>query len=118
MAAAKSLAWATLPQKLSQVARESTHPPILSQPVRELAVSPLPAPISELPWGHNRLLLTKLTNEVGDLKEWGVKQIESRQKNLGNTGGQDMQDCRLISNQDTTMELAGLRVFRASGIGW
>jgi predicted nuclease of restriction endonuclease-like (RecB) superfamily len=35
-------------------------PPILSQPVRELAASDLPTPISELPWGHNRLLLTKL----------------------------------------------------------
>jgi predicted nuclease of restriction endonuclease-like (RecB) superfamily len=53
------LAWSALPQKLSQVVRESKTA-ILSQPVRESAVSVLPALISELPWGHNRLLLTKL----------------------------------------------------------
>ena len=41
------LAWPAIPQKLSQVVRES-------------ATSAPPAPISELPWGHNRLLLTKL----------------------------------------------------------
>ncbi|HVU09079.1 MAG TPA: PDDEXK nuclease domain-containing protein [Verrucomicrobiae bacterium] len=41
------LAWSAMSQKLSQVVRES-------------AASVLPAPISELPWGHNRLLLTKL----------------------------------------------------------
>jgi predicted nuclease of restriction endonuclease-like (RecB) superfamily len=41
------LAWPAMPQKLSQVVRES-------------ATSAPPAPISELPWGHNRLLLTKL----------------------------------------------------------
>jgi hypothetical protein len=40
-------AWPAMPQKLSQ-------------PVRESATSAPPAPISELPWGHNRLLLTKL----------------------------------------------------------
>jgi hypothetical protein len=41
------LAWPAMPQKTSQV-------------VRELATSAPPAPIAELPWGHNRLLLTKL----------------------------------------------------------
>src|SRR5271169_6317492 len=53
------LAWPAMPQKLSQVVRESKTA-ILSQPVRESATSAPPAPISELPWGHNRLLLTKL----------------------------------------------------------
>jgi hypothetical protein len=41
------LAWLTTPQKLSQA-------------VRELAAAAPSAPIAELPWGHNRLLLTKL----------------------------------------------------------
>ena len=49
------LAWPAMPQKLPQVVRESKNA-ILSQPVRELATSAPPAPISELPWGHNRLL--------------------------------------------------------------
>jgi predicted nuclease of restriction endonuclease-like (RecB) superfamily len=53
------LAWQAVPQKLSQAVREFKTA-ILSQPVRELAASAPPAPISELPWGHNRLLLTKL----------------------------------------------------------
>ena len=53
------LAWPATPQKLSQAVRESKTA-ILSQPVRESATSAPPAPISELPWGHNRLLLTKL----------------------------------------------------------
>ena len=53
------LAWPAMPEKPSQVARESKTA-ILSQPVRESATSAPPAPISELPWGHNRLLLTKL----------------------------------------------------------
>ena len=53
------LAWPAMPEKLSQVVRESKTA-ILSQPVRESATSAPPAPISELPWGHNRLLLTKL----------------------------------------------------------
>ena len=53
------LAWPAMPQKLSQVVRESKTA-ILSQPVKESATSAPPAPISELPWGHNRLLLTKL----------------------------------------------------------
>ena len=53
------LAWLATPQKLSPVVRESKTA-ILSQPVRESAASAPPAPISELPWGHNRLLLTKL----------------------------------------------------------
>jgi predicted nuclease of restriction endonuclease-like (RecB) superfamily len=53
------LAWPAMPEKLSQVVRESKTA-ILSQPVRGSATSAPPAPISELPWGHNRLLLTKL----------------------------------------------------------
>jgi predicted nuclease of restriction endonuclease-like (RecB) superfamily len=53
------LAWPAMPEKPSQVVRESKTT-ILSQPVRESATSAPPAPISELPWGHNRLLLTKL----------------------------------------------------------
>ena len=53
------LAWPAMPEKPSQVVRESKAA-ILSQPVRESATSAPPAPISELPWGHNRLLLTKL----------------------------------------------------------
>jgi predicted nuclease of restriction endonuclease-like (RecB) superfamily len=53
------LAWSAMPQKLSQAVRESKAA-ILSQPVRELASSAPPASISTLPWGHNRLLLTKL----------------------------------------------------------
>jgi predicted nuclease of restriction endonuclease-like (RecB) superfamily len=53
------LAWPAMPKKPSQVVRESKAA-ILSQPVRESATSAPPAPISELPWGHNRLLLTKL----------------------------------------------------------
>jgi hypothetical protein len=52
------LAWQAMPQKLSQAGKESKTA-ILSQAVRELPASALPAPISELPWGHNRLLLTK-----------------------------------------------------------
>jgi hypothetical protein len=53
------LAWPAMPEKPSHVVRESKTA-ILSQPVRESATSAPPAPISELPWGHNRLLLTKL----------------------------------------------------------
>lgn len=53
------LAWSVMPPKLSQVVRESKMA-ILSQPVRESSASALPGPVSELPWGHNRLLLTKL----------------------------------------------------------
>ncbi len=49
------LAWATRPQKLSQPVRESVAP------------AP-PPPISELPWGHNRLLLTKL--ETPAIRLW------------------------------------------------
>jgi len=49
------LAWPTMPEKLSQVVRES----VISAP---------PAPISELPWGHNRLLLTKL--ETPAIRLW------------------------------------------------
>ncbi|HUA68967.1 MAG TPA: PDDEXK nuclease domain-containing protein [Candidatus Saccharimonadales bacterium] len=49
------LAWPAMPQKLSQ-------------PVRESATSAPPAPISELPWGHNRLLLTKL--ETPAIRLW------------------------------------------------
>jgi predicted nuclease of restriction endonuclease-like (RecB) superfamily len=44
---------------LSQGVRESKTA-ILSQGVRELGHVALPTPISELPWSHNRLLLTKL----------------------------------------------------------
>jgi len=61
------LAWPAMPQKLPQVVRESKNA-ILSQPVRELATSAPPAPISELPWGHNRLLLTKL--ETPAIRLW------------------------------------------------
>lgn len=61
------LAWPAVPQKLSQVVRESKTA-ILSQPVRESAASAPPAPISELPWGHNRLLLTKL--ETPAIRLW------------------------------------------------
>lgn len=43
---------------LSQVVRESSGQK-LSQPVTELLAVP-PEPIASLPWGHNRLLLTKL----------------------------------------------------------
>jgi predicted nuclease of restriction endonuclease-like (RecB) superfamily len=53
------LAWPAMAEKPSQVVRESKTA-ILSQPVRESSASAPPAPISELPWGHNRLLLTKL----------------------------------------------------------
>jgi hypothetical protein len=42
------LAWPAMPQKLSQIVRESKTA-ILSQPVRESATSAPPAPISELP---------------------------------------------------------------------
>jgi predicted nuclease of restriction endonuclease-like (RecB) superfamily len=41
------LTWQAASEKLSHVVRESS-------------VSALPPPISDLPWGHNRLLLTKL----------------------------------------------------------
>ncbi|HEX3720539.1 MAG TPA: PDDEXK nuclease domain-containing protein [Verrucomicrobiae bacterium] len=61
------LAWLAMPQKLSQAVRESKTA-ILSQPVRELAASAPPAPILELPWGHNRLLLTKL--ETPAIRLW------------------------------------------------
>jgi predicted nuclease of restriction endonuclease-like (RecB) superfamily len=57
------LAW---PPKLSQVVSESKMA-ILSQPVRVLAAPAPPAPISELPWGHNRLLLTKLDTPASRL---------------------------------------------------
>jgi predicted nuclease of restriction endonuclease-like (RecB) superfamily len=53
------LAWSALPPKRSQAVRESKSA-ILSQPVRESFPPVPPAPISELPWGHNRLLLSKL----------------------------------------------------------
>jgi predicted nuclease of restriction endonuclease-like (RecB) superfamily len=49
------LAWPAMPQKLSQAVRES-------------ATSASPAPISDLPWGHNRLLLTKL--ETPAIRLW------------------------------------------------
>jgi hypothetical protein len=39
----------------------------LSQVVRGSATSALPAPISELPWEHNRLLLAKLETIVTTL---------------------------------------------------
>ena len=38
----------------------SARVPKLSQAVRESSPSAPPAPISELPWGHNRLLLSRL----------------------------------------------------------
>ena len=60
-------AWLAMPQKLSQVGRESKTA-ILSQPVIESATSAPPAPISELPWGDNRLLLTKL--ETPAIRLW------------------------------------------------
>ena len=53
------LAWSAMSPKLSQAVRESKAA-ILSQPVRESSPPAPPAPISELPWGHNRLLLSKL----------------------------------------------------------
>ncbi|HEY3864125.1 MAG TPA: PDDEXK nuclease domain-containing protein [Verrucomicrobiae bacterium] len=53
------LAWPAAAPILSQAVRESERA-ILSQPVRELAASAPPAPLLKLPWGHNRLLLTKL----------------------------------------------------------
>lgn len=61
------LAWSAPPQKLSQAVRESKTA-ILSQPVRELATSSPPAAVSGLPWGHNRLLLTKL--DVPAIRLW------------------------------------------------
>ncbi|MGA2747217.1 MAG: PDDEXK nuclease domain-containing protein [Verrucomicrobiota bacterium] len=66
------LAWPAMPQKLSQVVRESKTA-ILSQPVRESAASAPPAPISELPWGHNRLLLTKL--EAPAIRLWYAHKV-------------------------------------------
>jgi hypothetical protein len=61
------LAWPAIPGKLSQVVRKSKTA-ILSQPVRESANSALPPSVSALPWGHNRLLLTKL--ESPELRRW------------------------------------------------
>jgi len=54
------LARPAMPQKPSQVVRESKTA-ILSQPGRESAASTPPAPISELPWGHNRLRCPRTT---------------------------------------------------------
>lgn len=61
------LAWINELPILQQPAGESAGK-ILSQLVRELPATTLPAPISELPWGHNRLLLTKL--DTPTLRLW------------------------------------------------
>lgn len=53
------LAYHDLPANLSQAATESGKP-ILSQAVTELPVGSPPHPVSEIPWGHNQVLLFKL----------------------------------------------------------
>jgi predicted nuclease of restriction endonuclease-like (RecB) superfamily len=66
------LAWTAVPQKLSQAVRESKIA-ILAQPVTESAGSAPPAPILELPWGHNRLLLTKLESPA--IRLWYARKV-------------------------------------------
>ena len=56
---------------LSQVVRESSGQK-LSQPVTESIAAP-PEPIASLPWGHNRLLLTKLDTPVDRL--WYARKV-------------------------------------------
>ena len=68
------LAWPAMPERLSQVVRESKTA-ILSQSVRESATSAPPAPISELPWGHNRLLLTRLDTPA--IRLWCAHKAEA-----------------------------------------
>ena len=53
------LAYHDLPANLSQAATESGKP-ILSQAATELPVGSPPHPVSEIPWGHNQVLLFKL----------------------------------------------------------
>jgi predicted nuclease of restriction endonuclease-like (RecB) superfamily len=55
------LAYQDVPVNLSQAATE-TGKPILSQAVTNLPGGGPPHPVSEIPWGHNQLLLFKLKN--------------------------------------------------------
>jgi predicted nuclease of restriction endonuclease-like (RecB) superfamily len=66
------LAWSEMPRRVSQAALES-EASILSQPVRESVAPILPAPVSELPWGHNRLLLTKL--DTPSVRLWYARKV-------------------------------------------
>ena len=59
------LVWTEGCQKLQPPVGES-KPQILSQAVRESPGAP-PEPLASLPWGHNRLLLTKQDNPVDRL---------------------------------------------------
>jgi predicted nuclease of restriction endonuclease-like (RecB) superfamily len=52
------LAWTQEVGKSSSIETGATEK--LSQPVRELDGKNLPQPMAEIPWGHNRILLTKV----------------------------------------------------------
>ena len=61
------LAWSGQPPVVARSARRSGRK-IVAQPVGQSPSQPLPQPVTQLPWGHNVILLEKLKNP--DVRLW------------------------------------------------
>lgn len=81
------LAYAQEPRIVAQPVRQLTQPlpttpvrkraaPIVAQLVRQLKRAILPAPVAEIPWGHNIVLLQKLKDPVARL--WYARQTSAQ----------------------------------------